>query len=270
MAAAASEPVDTGHAAHHDLILDQFRRQAELFARSPALHNEEILRLLVDAAEPTSDADTLDVACGPGTVVAAFAQRVRRAVGLDATEAMLQQARRLAADLKLTNVEWRQADVYALPFDDSAFDIVSCRFAFHHLQEPESAFGEMVRVCRPGGRVVLCDGLASDDPDKAAAFNRMERHRDPSTVAFRPLATLERLFAQAGVPIQRTLFFQVPAEMERLAAASFPAGDDRDALRRMILDSVDGDRLGMNARRDGATVRLAYPSVVLAGRKPSA
>ena len=52
------------------------------------------------------------------------------------------------------------------------------------LEAPEAAFAEMVRVCRPGGRIVLYDAVPSDDPAKAAAFNRMERHRDPSTVEF--------------------------------------------------------------------------------------
>ena len=107
----------------------------------------------------------------------AFASRVRRSVGLDATEAMLAQARSLAAAHHLKNTEWYQGDVYRLPFEAASFDIVSCRFAFHHFETPAHALAEMVRVCRPGGRIVLCDAVASDDAAKAAAFNRMERHR---------------------------------------------------------------------------------------------
>jgi SAM-dependent methyltransferase len=252
---------------HHASILDQFGRQAERFARAPELHNDAALSLLVDAAQPLAGDEALDVACCPGTVVAAFARRVRRSVGLDATEAMLEQARDLAAAQGLTNVEWRLGDVYHLPFDGDSLDIVSCRFAFHHLQEPSRALAEMIRVCRPGGRVVLCDGVASDDPVKAAAFNRMERHRDPSTVAFRPLSALLELFAAAGLPAPAAQFFHVPAERERLIALSFPLADDRALLRRMIDDSVAGDSMGMNARRTGDTVMLAYPWVVLVATK---
>src|SRR4029450_12875420 len=109
-----------------------------------------------------------DVACGPGSVVAAFAGHVRRAVGLDATEAMLGEARKLAAAARVKNVDWHRGDVYALPFAAATFAIVTCRFAFHHLQAPARAFAEMVRVCRPGGRIVLADAVASDDPAKAA------------------------------------------------------------------------------------------------------
>ncbi len=254
---------------HKSLIEDQFSRQAELFAAAPELHDAAMVRLLVDAARPSATDESLDIACGPGSVVAAFAPHVRRAVGLDATAAMLEQGRALASREGLPNIEWRQGDVYALPFADSAFDIVTCRFAFHHLEQPTRAFAEMVRVCRPGGRVVLCDGLASDDPAKAAAFNAMELHRDPSTVAFRPLAVLTTLFAPAGLPSPAIQMFQVPFEAESLIAKSFPANDDRTTLRRMIAESVEGDGLGMNARRDGEVIRLAYPAAVLVATKPA-
>jgi ubiquinone/menaquinone biosynthesis C-methylase UbiE len=249
---------------HMSQIVDQFSRQAELFAAAPSLHNEAALSLLVDAAAPSASHHTLDVACGPGTVVAAFAARVRRAVGIDATAAMLDQGRKLAAEKSLQNVEFREGSVYALPFADQSFDVVSCRFAFHHFEDPWRAFAEMVRVCRIGGRIVLCDAMASDDPVKAAGLNRMERHRDPSTVEFRTLGYLVGLFAGAGLPPPTQAFYRVAAERDRLIAASFPANDDRDLLRRMIDDSVDGDLLGMRSERKGDTVMLSYPSVVLA------
>jgi ubiquinone/menaquinone biosynthesis C-methylase UbiE len=248
-------------------IADQFSRQAAQFAAAPALHNQAALDLLVEAARPQSSDVSLDVACGPGSVVLAFAARLRRAVGLDATEAMLDQARRLAAKAAIANVAWNRGDVYTLPFADGAFDIVSCRFAFHHFEEPARAFAEMVRVTRPGGRVVLCDAVASDDPAKAAAFNAMERHRDPSTVAFRTLVFLRGLFADAGLPEPELSFYGVPAERDRLIAMSFPAGDDRAGLRAMIDAGVEGDAMGVNTRCDAGTVRFEYPAVVLAAVK---
>ncbi len=250
-------------ATHAATIEDQFTRQAESFAASPALHNEQALTLLVEAAEPSPHETTLDVACGPGSVVAAFAPRVAHAIGLDATEAMLAEARNLAAGRGLTNVAFHRGDVYALPFAARSFDVVSCRFAFHHFEEPPTAFAEMLRVCRVGGRIVVCDGLASDDPEKAIALNRMERLRDPSTVEFRTLGYLTGLFMSAGLPKPAERFYRVPAERDRLIAASFPADDDRELLRRMIDESVDGDRFGMQSRREGGTVRLSYPSVIL-------
>jgi len=263
-------PSHTAEAAHAATIVDQFTRQAPGFAAAPALHNQAALDLLVEAARPLDTDVSLDVACGPGSVVVAFAARVRQAVGLDATEAMLEEARGLAARAGVGNVAWHRGDAYALPFADGAFDIVSCRFALHHLQEPARAFAEMVRVARPGGRIVLCDAFASDDPAKAAAFNAMERFRDPSTVEFRPLAFLRGLFAVVGLPEPEARFYQVPAERERVVALAFPVGGDRAGLRAMLGASVEGDTMGVGARWDGDTMLFAYPAAVMVAVKGGA
>jgi ubiquinone/menaquinone biosynthesis C-methylase UbiE len=261
----ADDPAaDRTHAA---AIADQFTRQATLFATAPALHDRAALDLLVEAARPLGSDLALDVACGPGSVVLAFAGRVRRAVGLDATEAMLGEARRAAAKSGAVNVEWHRGDVYGLPFAEGSFDIVSCRFAFHHLEEPARAFAEMVRVARSGARIVLCDAVVCDDPAQAAAFNRMERFRDPSTVEFRPLAFLTGLFATAGLPAPEARFYQLPVERERLIARSFPSGEDRAGLRAMLDAAVDGDPMGARARRDGDTMWFEYSAAVLAAVK---
>jgi ubiquinone/menaquinone biosynthesis C-methylase UbiE len=83
--------------AHDATVADQFTRQAAQFASSAVHHNQAALDLLVEAATPQREDVSLDVACGPGSVVAAFARRVRWAEGLDATEAMLEEARKLEA-----------------------------------------------------------------------------------------------------------------------------------------------------------------------------
>jgi ubiquinone/menaquinone biosynthesis C-methylase UbiE len=251
--------------AHDSLIQDQFSRQAELFAQSPELHSDAQVLLLVDCARPQPGDESLDVACGPGTIVAAFASRVRRAAGLDATSAMLDQARVLAAERNLVNAEWQQGDVYQLPFADDSFDIVNCRFAFHHLEEPAKAFAEMARVCRSNGRVVLCDGVASSDPAKAAAFNAMERHRDPSTVEYLTLPVLTGLFTDMGLSPPAAVRFQVTYERERLIAKSFPVDDDREKLRRMIDALIATDAMDVGTVPGGT--RFTFPSVILTSVK---
>ena len=254
-------------AAHAATVVDQFTRQAAQFAASPVHHNQAALDLLVAAARPERSDVSLDVACGPGSVVAAFARHVSHATGLDATAAMLEEARMLSVRLGLGNVAWHRGDAYALPFVDGTFDIVSCRYAFHHMQAPARALAEMVRVCRAGGRIVVCDALASDEPSKAAALNAMERYRDPSTVEFRPLASYLALFAGAGLPEPAIHRYPVPAERERLVAMAYPLGDDRVGLRAMLDAAVEGDTMGVGARRDGDTMRFEYPAAVLVAVK---
>jgi hypothetical protein len=95
----------------------------------------------------------------------------------------------------------------------------------------------------------------------------MERHRDPSTVEFRTLDFLRGLFTETGLPQPAESLYAVPAEMERLLAMAYPANNDRAGLREMIEATVDGDTMGVGARREGGTVRFEYPAAVLVAVK---
>src|SRR5215831_973322 len=165
---------------HRSRILDQFTRQAVPFAEARAIRNQEALDKIVKMAEAGAEDTSLDVACGPGLLVCAFARVVRHAVGIDLTPAMLEQARKTQAEQGLQNITWHQGDGTALPFPDAHFSIVSSRFAFHHLENPLAALQEMARVCKPGGRIVVADMAPA--PGKADALNHEERLRDPSHV----------------------------------------------------------------------------------------
>jgi ubiquinone/menaquinone biosynthesis C-methylase UbiE len=238
---------------HERAIRDQFSRQAVGFAAAPELHADDIVALVVDAAKPQPEDKAIDLACGPGTVACALAQRVRHVVGLDSTLPMLEQARGFARQQGLDNVEWRAGDVYRTPFADGSFNIVTCRFAFHHFEKPALAFVEMVRLAATGGRVVVCDGLASEEPAKADAFNAMERRRDPSTVEFRTLPYLR---------------FDLSYLASDLVARSFPANDDRAGLLAMIESTVEGDKMDVGAHWTPEGVRFAFRSAVLSAVKP--
>lgn len=237
--------------------------QAEGFSQSRALHAQDVVGLLVDAVAPKPTDHAIDLACGPGSVACALAERAASVVGVDATQAMLDEARKLGERRNLGNVEWVRSSVYRTPFPDGAFDIVTCRFAFHHFERPEDAFAEMARLAAPGARIAVCDGIVSDHSAKADAFNAMERVRDPSTIAFRSRAYLRDLFIAAGLGEPQARFFHVAYRAADLAKGSFPEGMDRNALQAMLEASVEGDTLGMNARRTEKGVELSYPSVVL-------
>src|SRR5204862_28111 len=81
--------------AHRDLIVEQFTKQAVPFSTAPGIRDEEALRLLVEFAGAAPEDTVLDVACGPGLVVCAFAAVVRHATGIDVTPAMIERGRAL-------------------------------------------------------------------------------------------------------------------------------------------------------------------------------
>ena len=250
-------------------ILDQFTRQATVFSTAPAIADEDALRMIVEAVRPAPDDTLLDVACGPGLVVCAFAPHVREATGIDVTPAMLDRARQLAADKGLANVAWRQADVLSLPYDDGSFTIVTTRFSFHHFLDPAAVLREMVRVCAPGGRIVVVDDYASEDPAKAAAFNRLERLRDPSHARCLTLTELKGLFAAVGLPEPDANFYELRGEVAGLLARSFPNPGDDVEITEMFKAAAADDRLGVPVRLDGEKIHYAYPVAILAATRPA-
>ncbi len=254
---------------HQDLILDQFTRQATVFSTAPSIADEDALRMIVKAARPAPDDTVLDVACGPGLVVCAFAPHVREATGIDMTPAMLERAKKLAADKGLSNVAWRQGDVYSLAFEDGSFTIVTTRFSFHHFLDPAAVLREMVRVCAPRGRIVVVDDYASENVAKAAAFNRVEKLRDPSHVRCLALTELKDLFGTAGLPEPDASFYELRSDVQSLLARSFPNPGDDARIIEMFKASAADDRLGVPVRRDADKIHFAYPVAILAAERPA-
>jgi len=245
------------------MILDQFSRQAVPFSTSPGIKDEQALRLIVEFSGAGPEDTVLDVACGGGIVVCAFARVVRHATGIDLTPAMIERARSLQAEQGLSNVSWKQGDVLPLPWPDGAFSIVTSRFAFHHFLDPRAVLAEMRRVCAPGGKVVVIDTEASPDVAKAAEFNRMEKLRDPSHVRAMPLTELRGLFPHAGLPAPRGTSYRLEGELEALLGRSFPLPGDADKIREIFAASLADDRLGIPMAREDARICYAYPVAVL-------
>jgi ubiquinone/menaquinone biosynthesis C-methylase UbiE len=252
------------NSAHRDVILDQFTRQASPFANAPAIRNQEALRRIVAMAEAGGDDTALDVACGPGLLVCAFAKVVRHAMGIDVTPAMLEQARLEQKRTGLENVTWQLCNIPPLPFADQTFSIVTSRFALHHLLDPLAVLKEMRRVCLPGGRIVIADSAPS--PEKADAFNAMERLRDPSHVRAMPVEQLRGLFREAGLAEPRQEFYRLEGELEDLLQRSFPNAGDADRIRKIFEASLADDALDMATRRREGKLYFGFPVALLAAQ----
>lgn len=103
--------------------------------------------------------DALEVAVGTGLNLPHYPAGVRL-TGLDLSDGMLDLARRRAGELGRA-VTLRQGDAQALPFADASFDTVVCTFGLCAIPDADAAIDEMVRVLRPGGRLVLVDHVAA-------------------------------------------------------------------------------------------------------------
>lgn len=106
-------------------------------------------RLESDLILPLSPGkDVLEVGCGTGLILQRVEPVARRAVGIDLSDGMLEHARR-------RGLEVYKSDVCSLPFDDEAFDVVYSFKVLAHVEDIDTALGEMSRVTRQGGKLVL-------------------------------------------------------------------------------------------------------------------
>lgn len=147
-------------------------------------------RLSYERMRISPGARVLDVGCGPGTDTIPLAGLVGvggLVAGLDHDAEMVARAdERAAAAGVSARVDHRQGDAYALPWESAGFDAVRSERLLQHLAEPERAVAEMVRVARPGGRVVLVDtdwGSRSVDAPEPETERKMARFLAEALVA---------------------------------------------------------------------------------------
>jgi len=251
---------------HDDAIREQFTKQAEPFSTAPAIRDEEALRLLVEFSGAGPRDTVLDVACGPGLVACAFARHVGHATGIDLTPAMVERADALRRERGLSNATFQVGPAAPLPFESASFSIVVSRFSFHHLLDPRAVLAEMKRVSAPGGRVLVADVHVSADPEKAAAYNRMEKIRDPSHVRAMALTDLESLFLDAALGRPQAAFYDLETDLEGVLSRSFPEPGGADEIRRIFSESLAADGLGVRAHLRGGAIHFAYPIAILLAR----
>ena len=251
----------TAHAAR---IQDQFSRQALPFAAMPAHSNAQGFELLARAGELGPQDDVLDVACGPGLVACTMAPRVKSMRGLDVVETMLEQAQARAAALNLSNVSFDLGDCTRLPYADGSFSKVITRYSFHHLLEPEATLREMVRVCRSGGTVTVCD--VAPAYEKLDAYDRLEKIRDPSHAAALSRDQFERLFEQVGLQVMAREQYRLEVSVDELIRSSFPEPGGADKMRDIFENDVGVDALGVGVERRSSALFFHFPILILSAR----
>jgi ubiquinone/menaquinone biosynthesis C-methylase UbiE len=115
---------------------------------------------LCEALDLRAGQKVLDVAAGNGNVSLAAARRNCDVLATDYVPALLGRARERAAAERL-QMEFREADAEALPFEDASFDVVVSTFGVMFTPDQDKAAAELIRVCRPGGKI----GLANWTPE---------------------------------------------------------------------------------------------------------
>jgi demethylmenaquinone methyltransferase/2-methoxy-6-polyprenyl-1,4-benzoquinol methylase len=128
-------------------------------------------RRLIGLAGVRAGTRALDVCCGTGDVAFALADAGANVVGCDFSEAMLKEAQRRLASQGNQKVSFVQGDALKLPFEPSAFDVVTVAYGLRNLADFRGGLVEMLRVLKPGGKLLILDfGKPDFSPWRAVYF----------------------------------------------------------------------------------------------------
>ncbi len=138
---------------------DLARFYDQFFGRAFTDHEHEI----IDQLNLRPDQQVLEVGVGTGIALDGYPPYVH-VVGIDPSTDMLAQAVKRAEDNGWKHVELRTGDALNLDIPDSSFDCVTCFHVITVVPDPYKMMAEMVRVCKPGGRIVITTHFQSENP----------------------------------------------------------------------------------------------------------
>jgi ubiquinone/menaquinone biosynthesis C-methylase UbiE len=186
-----------------------YSRVAEGYDQATAQVTSQVNDAMLDAVEARSGTRLLDVACGPGWLSAAAAQRGAIVTGLDFATNMLTIAR-----ARCPEAAFHEGDAEDLPFEAGQFDAVVCSLGFPHFPNPDRAIAEAFRVLTPGGRYAFTNWTPpARNPFMGLLFGAVQTHGTvevalppgPSLFRFGDPAECERALSAGGfVPLSVT------------------------------------------------------------------
>jgi len=161
----------------------------------------------------TKGLKVLDLGCGDGTTAVPAAKFGADVLGVDIAKNLVQAGNRRAAELGLTNLKFQEGDASNLEqVPDKSFDLVVSIFGAMFAPKPFDVAKEMVRVTRPGGRIVMGNWIANDPTLVAQILKISSNYTPPPPEGFVSPMTwgiesnvIER-FAGAGVPAENISF----------------------------------------------------------------
>lgn len=235
-------------------------------AKAPAFSAEAITNRFKEAVASKTSGVMLDLACGPGILLANLASSMRLSVGVDLTPKMIQMARSTCRAASSANTQFVESLGERLPFATAAFDCVVTRLSIHHFPDPLVVLREVKRVLKSDGLLVIGDLISSDAPAEGRLHNALEQLRDPSHIRMLPESELLDVVNAAGFRVTATDHWLQHRTFSEWAAivANARSLQSLEAVMRALADT--GITAGIGLRASADSVEFEHHWVFIAAQ----
>ena len=248
---------------HNKKIVEQFSKQAVPFKLVQGHYN--CVDTIIEMSDVSSEKTVLDLACGTAIVGCEFAKYAKHVTGIDITKEMLHEAKKLKKEKKLENITFELNSVDNLSYEENFFDIVFTRYSFHHFLDVNQVFKEMIRVCKPNGKIIVVDVALEEK--YAQAYNNMEKLRDPSHTRALTNTEFEQLFSNKQLSNCSKSNYSVKLELEEQLNASFPNSGDDEKIRNIFQEDIIHNHLGVKSYSKDSKIYFSYPITIFVATK---
>ena len=177
----------------------------------PSVFYQAVHVRMLEYVQLPPEATVLEIGCGTGKLLNRLAQLNPSLIGIgvDLSSGMVAQAQRKTSFGD--RLQFIEANVTALPFDNAEFDAAFCSISFLHYPDPDRAFAEVARVLKPGSQFYLADFT----PPNWATSDTILRTVSPAGVRFYNAQAREALGQQAGLICDRHAYLLGPVMMSQ-------------------------------------------------------
>ena len=244
--------------ANLEAIQHSFTIQAPNFeSQTVNFSKEEYLNYTISRVAPKGQDSVLEVAAGTCACGRSFAPLVQSVVCLDATPSMLQIGKQEAEKSHLNN----------MTFLNDSFTIVFSRLAFHHFTDTDVVFSEMVRVLKPGGKLVMIDMEAADEKMRQTE-DEIETLRDPSHVKNMSKNEMLELFTAHSLQIEQCETTEIQQKLNNWLALTRTPEPIRQKITELMKSELAGEeKTGFSPYVENGKICFNQKWLLLIGRK---
>jgi len=244
----------TAPARHTDTVHAQFDPQARAYLTS-AVHasGPDLIHAAerVSSAIPKAKGVVLDLGCGAGHLSYALAPHVARVVAADPSTQMLETVRLTAGERGLP-IETAETSAGELPFDAGTFCVVASRYSAHHWGSIARGLGDMRRVVKPGGYLLMIDVVGHEDDLVDTHLQAMELLRDRSHVRNLKASQWRQAIAKAGFDLLEERHWPLPLNFDAWVTRMRTPPERVAAIRTLMTEAPAEVREALKVTGDGS------------------